>query len=464
MDFLSSTFFFIVAIFILVTAHELGHFLTAKLFGMRVDKFYIGFDFYNLRLWKKQIGETEYGLGVFPLGGYVKIAGMVDESLDTDYQASELQPWEFRAKPVWQRLIVLAGGVTMNLILAAVIFIGITLALGEPRTSLNNPAFVEKGSVFATMGIKTGDRLLLANGKSLKSWEEAMDPELFTAKSLNFTILRDGKSITLDAPSNIMTKINDSRSFGIRPTVPPVIEEALPKQPALQAGIKSGGLITAIDGNQVSDWTEVVGIISSHASKPITITWQYLEPAPGLKITAADIRAKGKTFVTTVVPSNAGKIGISLKQTIATERRKLGLGGAVVSGVGQTWKMSVMTVQGFAKIFTGQEDFRKSVGGPIKIAKIAKIEVALNHLFGSCGHVVAQVVKSKFVVGAVGNITLVLYPSFFGDHGVENNTDRKIMEIKHRVHPLFVSLSQVIVDRNNMDTPFCERIEENRQC
>ncbi len=371
MDFLSSTFFFIVAIFILVTAHELGHFLTAKLFGMRVDKFYIGFDFYNLRFWKKKIGETEYGLGVFPLGGYVKIAGMVDESLDTDYQSSELQPWEFRAKPVWQRLIVLAGGVTMNLILAAVIFIGITLVLGEPRTSVNNPAFVENGSVFATMGMKTGDRLLLANGKQLKSWEEALDPELFTAKSLNYTILRDGKSIILYAPSNIMTKINDSRSLGIRPTVPPVIDEVLAKQPARQAGIKSGGLITAINGTPVADWTEVVGIISAHAAKPIIITWQYLEPVAGSKITAEDLRAKGKTFVTTVVPSNAGKIGISLKQTIATERRKLGFGGAIVSGVGQTWKMSAMTVQGFAKIFTGQEDFRKSVGGPIKIAKIA---------------------------------------------------------------------------------------------
>jgi regulator of sigma E protease len=371
MDFLSSTFFFIVAIFILVTAHELGHFLTAKLFGMRVDKFYIGFDFYNLRFWKKKIGETEYGLGVFPLGGYVKIAGMVDESLDTDYQSSELQPWEFRAKPVWQRLIVLAGGVTMNLILAAVIFIGITLVLGEPRTSVNNPAFVENGSVFATMGMKTGDRLLLANGKQLKSWEEALDPELFTAKSLNYTILRDGKSIILYAPSNIMTKINDSRSLGIRPTVPPVIDEVLAKQPARQAGIKSGGLITAINGTPVADWTEVVGIISAHAAKPIIITWQYLEPVAGSKITAEDLRAKGKTFVTTVVPSNAGKIGISLKQTIATERRKLGFGGAIVSGVGQTWKMSVMTVQGFVKIFTGQEDFRKSVGGPIKIAKIA---------------------------------------------------------------------------------------------
>ena len=99
MDFLSSIFFFIVAIFILVTAHELGHFLTAKLFGMRVDKFYIGFDFWEKRLWKKTIGDTEYGIGLFPLGGYVKIAGMVDESLDTNFQSTEPEPWEFRAKP-----------------------------------------------------------------------------------------------------------------------------------------------------------------------------------------------------------------------------------------------------------------------------------------------------------------------------------------------------------------------------
>jgi len=371
MDFLSSTFFFIVAIFILVTAHELGHFLTAKLFGMRVDKFYIGFDFYNLRFWKKKIGETEYGVGVFPLGGYVKIAGMVDESLDTNFQSSALQPWEFRAKPAWQRLIVLAGGVTMNLILAAVIFISITLVLGEPRTSLKNPAFVEKGSVFETMGMKTGDQILLANGKSLASWEEALDPELFTAKSLKYTIRRNGKNITLDAPSNIMSRVNDNRSLGIRPTIPPVIDEALANQPARQAGIKSGGLITAIDGNTVSDWTEVVGIISSHAAKPITLTWQYLEPVSGRKITAENLRSEGKTFITTVVPSKAGKIGISLKQTIVTDRRKLGVGGAILSGIGQTWKMSAMTVQGFVKILTGQEDFRKSVGGPIKIAKIA---------------------------------------------------------------------------------------------
>ena len=255
MDFLSSIFFFIVAIFILVTAHELGHFLTAKLFGMRVDKFYIGFDFWEKRLWKKKIGETEYGIGLFPLGGYVKIAGMVDESLDTNFQNSEPQPWEFRAKPVWQRLIVLAGGVSMNLILAAAIFIGVTFVLGEARTSVNTPAFVEKGSLFEAMGMKTGDRLQLANGKTVASWEEALDPELMIAPSLNYTILRDGKSITVTAPANILSKINETQGFGIRPIVAPLINEALENMPARKAGIQPGGLITAINDKTVSDWT-----------------------------------------------------------------------------------------------------------------------------------------------------------------------------------------------------------------
>ncbi|MEI6639306.1 MAG: RIP metalloprotease RseP [Chlorobium sp.] len=371
MDVLSTTFFFIVAIFILVTAHELGHFLTAKLFGMRVDKFYIGFDFFDLRIWKKKIGETEYGLGLFPLGGYVKIAGMVDESLDTNVQSGEPEPWEFRAKPVWQRLIVLAGGVGMNIILALVIFIGITLAIGESRTSVNNPAFVEKGSAFATMGMQTGDRLQRANGKPVASWEEALTPELFTAHSLNYTLLRDGKSITIEAPSNIMSSINAQKSLGIRPIVPPVIDEVLKNMPASNAGILPGGLITAMNGKAVSDWTEVVGIISANAGKHLTLTWQHSKSIPGQKINAETIRAEGTTFVTTVVPNASGKIGISLKQTIESERRKLSLPESIVSGINQTWKMSAMTVQGFVKIFTGQEDFRKSVGGPIKIAKIA---------------------------------------------------------------------------------------------
>lgn len=371
MDALGSVFFFIVAIFILVTTHELGHFLTAKMFGMRVDKFYIGFDFFDLRLWKKKKGETEYGIGVFPLGGYVKIAGMVDESLDTGFRSSEPQPWEFRAKPVWQRLIVLAGGVTMNMVLAAAIFIGITLMLGESRTGVNNPAFVEKGSVFASMGMNTGDRFVTANGKALESWEQALDPELLTSRGLSYGMLRDGKTFTVTAPPDIMSKINEGKGLGIRPIVPPVIDQVLEKMPARAAGIKSGALITAINGRTVTDWTEVVGIISANPSKPLSIEWRYLETVKGDSIDVSRLRSQGRHFITSVVVDNSGKIGISLKQTLATERRKLSLPGAIVSGLNQTWKMSVMTLQGFSKIVTGEEDFRRSVGGPVKIAKIA---------------------------------------------------------------------------------------------
>jgi len=376
MDVLSTTFFFIVAIFILVTVHELGHFLTAKLFGMRVDKFYIGFDFAGKRLWKKQIGETEYGIGLFPLGGYVKIAGMIDESLDTNFQSSEPQPWEFRAKPAWQRLIVLAGGVGMNIILAACIFIGITFVRGEPRTSLENPSFVEKGSVFESMGMKTGDRLLKANGKPLQTWEEALDPQLLDSGSLNYTILRDGKTLTFSAPSDIMPKIASSlkekESYGIRPIVEPLIEEVVDKMPAKMAGIRPGSLITTINNKAISDWSEVVGIISAHASKPIVITWQYLEPVKERDITAATLRSEGKTFVTTIMPTEGGKIGISPKQATLTMYKKLNMVDAIGSGINQTNKVSLKIIQDFSKIFTGQVDARQSLGGPLAIAEMAK--------------------------------------------------------------------------------------------
>ncbi len=376
MDFLITLFSFIVAIFILVTAHELGHFLTAKLFGMRVDKFYIGFDFGGKRLWKKKIGETEYGIGAFPLGGYVKIAGMIDESLDTNFQSSEPQPWEFRAKPVWQRLIVLAGGVGMNLILAAMIFIGIALALGEPRTSVNNPSFVEKGSVFDAMGMKTGDRFLLANGNPLQTWEEALDQHLLTSHSLNYTILRNGNRLTITVPSDIIAKIEagikEKQSSGIRPITEPLIEKVVDDMPAKKAGIKSGSLITAINGIPVSDWLEVVGIISAHASKPIVITWQYLEPSKGSDLSPATLRSEGKTFITTVMPNEAGKIGISLKQASVTIYKKLNVVDATARGLNQTNKISLDIIQQFSKIFTGKVDARKSLGGPLAIAEMAK--------------------------------------------------------------------------------------------
>ncbi len=371
MDFLSTIFYFIVAIFILVTAHELGHFLTAKFFGMRVDKFYIGFDFYNLRLWKKKIGDTEYGIGAFPLGGYVKIAGMVDESLDTGYQKSAPQPWEFRAKPVWQRLIVLAGGVAMNMLLAAAIFIGMASAFGESRTSVINPAYVETGSVYASMGMQTGDRFIAVNGKPVQYWEEVLAPENFAGQTLMYTVIRGSERKTLQAPTDILTRINENQALGIRPLMAPVIDQVLGNQPAAGAGLKPGALITAINDKPVKDWTEVVEIISANPGNAISVAWKYLAlPTDGM-VDVAKIREFGKLTVSEVVPASTGKIGISLRQTLVIDHRRLNLADATVYGLQQTWNMTVTTVKGFGKILTGAEDFRKSVGGPIKIARIA---------------------------------------------------------------------------------------------
>lgn len=371
MEILNTIVSFVVAIFILVTAHEFGHFITARMFGMRVDRFFIGFDFFNLKIWQKKIGDTEYGVGLFPVGGYVKIAGMVDESLDTAYRHTDPQPWEFRAKPAWQRLIVLAGGVGMNMILAAAIFIGITAFLGESRTSVTHPAFVEPASVFSSMGLRTGDRLVEINGKKVTFWEEALAPEHFTESTLRYTVERNGTLLTIQAPADILTRLNDSQELGIRPLMPPVIDEVLKGQPAETAGIKPGALITMIDGRPVSDWTEVVGTISANAGKSITITWKSVESRERKNLTAEEIRNSGTTILSKVVPGKSGKIGISLKQTVETERIRLSPVQAVQSGVSQTWKTTVMTVKGFGKMFSGKEDFRKSVGGPIKIARIA---------------------------------------------------------------------------------------------
>ena len=325
MDFLSTTFYFIVAIFILVTAHELGHFLTAKLFGMRVDKFYIGFDFYNLRFWKKKIGDTEYGIGAFPLGGYVKIAGMVDESLDTEHHQTAPQPWEFRAKPVWQRLIVLAGGVAMNMILAA----------------------------------------------AIDDWEEVLAPENFAGQTLTYTVVRNGERKTLQAPADILTQINENQALGIRPLMAPVIDQVLGNQPAAKAGLKPGALITAINDKPVNDWAEVVETISANPGNAITIAWKYLAPPADGMVDVAKIREFGTLTVSDVVPASTGKIGIALKQTLVIDHRRLNPAEATLHGLEQTWQLTATTVKGFGKILTGQEDFRKSLGGPIKIARIA---------------------------------------------------------------------------------------------
>ena len=259
----------------------------------------------------------------------------------------------------------------MNMLLAAAIFIGMAAVFGESKTSTVNPAYVEEGSVYEAMGMRTGDRFIAVNGKPVEYWEEVLSPENFAGGRLSYTVMRDGERRTLQAPQDILTQINESRALGVHPLMPPVIDQVLSGQPANRANIKPGALITAIDGTPVRDWSEVVALISANPEKEITVVWKYFEPAANDSIDISKIMAFGSETLSRVVPGSTGKIGISLKQTLVTEHQRLGLLAATSYGLEQTWNLTVTTVKGFGKILSGKEDFRKSVGGPIKIAKIA---------------------------------------------------------------------------------------------
>jgi regulator of sigma E protease len=372
MEIISTVFYFIVAIFILVTVHEFGHFAAAKLFGMRVHKFFIGFDFWNLKLWSIQRGETEYGIGAIPLGGYVQIAGMVDESLDTDFANKPAQPWEFRAKPLWQRLIVISAGVIMNMVLAVVILVGVAVFYGDPKTPITAEGIhVPENSVFAEMGMKTGDNLIEVNGQSVKYWEEALDPEIFVSSPLTFTVERDGNKIKLDAPSNTLSRINDAKGDMIRPLSMPFVEKAIAGQPAEKIGLRPGDLITSVAGVEVKDTQDMIKVVGQNANKEIALTWKQGAGKLPEKLDGA-AALTGETKSAQVTPTAEGRIGVGLASLNAPrEYVSLGFFEAIASGFNRTVKMTSLTVKGFAKMFTGEVDVRQNLGGPIKIAKMA---------------------------------------------------------------------------------------------
>src|SRR6476469_1618133 len=198
---------------ILVILHEFGHYITAKWFKCRVEKFYLFFDPW-FSVVKKKIGETEYGIGWLPLGGYVKIAGMVDESMDKEQMKRPPKPWEFRSKPAWQRLIIMLGGITMNILLAFFIYAMILFTWGEKKTPINN---VSNGiaiydSLMYEIGFKNGDKIVAVNNKPVVFYEDILK-KLFFAQ--NVTIDRNGKDTTIVLPENLIGTLVEKKRSGV---------------------------------------------------------------------------------------------------------------------------------------------------------------------------------------------------------------------------------------------------------
>ncbi|MBR1596389.1 MAG: RIP metalloprotease RseP [Phocaeicola sp.] len=244
----------ILSLSLLVVIHEGGHFLAAKLFKVRVEKFYIFFDpWFALFRWKPKKSETEYGVGWLPLGGYVKIAGMIDESMDTEQMKQPAQPWEFRSKPAWQRLIIMIAGVVMNFLLALFIYSMILFHWGDSYVGLQDMTMGMKFNETAQkIGFQDGDILLKADDKALTRLNADMLRAIADARTV--TVLRDGAEKEIFMPEiSLLDMAKETPAF-VDMFIPNVIDSVIPGMPFSLAGLQKGDKIVDINGNPVNSW------------------------------------------------------------------------------------------------------------------------------------------------------------------------------------------------------------------
>ena len=363
----------ILGLSILVTLHEFGHFITAKWFKMRVDKFYLFFDFLfpiptvlNFALFKKKVGDTEYGLGWFPLGGYVSIAGMIDETQDAATLAKEPEPWEFRAKPAYQRLIVMLGGVIVNIITGVVIFIALTFSNGNnfiSKEELNKNGIValELGK---QIGLKTGDKVVKVNGADYKSLADLRTSDVLLGENSSYTVLRDGQEIVVKIPSNFIEKLSDKKAAFIEPMAAfKVAEVAAPEEPgsqdgellpAFSAGLKAGDYITAVNGQPIHFYHEIKEVLAKEAGKAIRLA----------------ISRQGQSDTLSMVVSKSGQIGFIPELLIKTSHEDYTFAQSLSIGTGRAFSVISDNIRGFKKIATGDVSASKALSGPIGIAQM----------------------------------------------------------------------------------------------
>ena len=270
--FLIKAFQLILSLAILVVLHELGHFIPAKLFKTKVEKFYLFFD-WPFALFKKKIGETEYGIGVLPLGGYVKIAGMIDESMDTEHLSKDPEPWEFRSKPAWQRLIIMLGGVTVNIVLGFAIYMMVSFVWGkEILTNEDLPGGYEVNEIMKPYGFKDGDKILEIAGEPLEDIYQ-INKYLFLRNVSDVKVQHiNGAYENLQIPENIGTQMMESGIMTpFTPLLLPVIGFVEPDSPAQQADLNFKDKIVSVNGEKIVKWQDFSKIIKENSFSEVNL-------------------------------------------------------------------------------------------------------------------------------------------------------------------------------------------------
>lgn len=299
---------FLLSLSLLIILHELGHFIPAKLFKTRVEKFYLFFDV-KYSLLKKKIGETEYGVGWLPLGGYVKISGMIDESMDKEQMALPPQPWEFRSKPAWQRLIIMLGGVTVNFILAFVIYIGMTFFYGDyyiSNSEVKDGIWVSN-PVVENAGIKTGDKIIAVDGHKIDRFNE-INEKILLGKQV--TIERNGQTQDVNLPVDFIDKLMEGKKVSIAELRLPFVVSEVDAASLNKNAVQSKDIVKSFNGKDVKYADEVLAMVDG---------------LKGQSVPAVVIR-DGKDVPVTFKVNNEGKLGILYAARMPYDNlQKLGL-------------------------------------------------------------------------------------------------------------------------------------------
>jgi len=356
---------FLLSLSILVVLHELGHFTFAKIFKTRVEKFYMFFN-PGFSLFKFKKGETEYGIGWIPLGGYVKISGMIDESMDKEQMKLPPEPYEFRSKPAWQRLLIMIGGVLVNFILAFLIYISVLYTWGEQYLPVENVKYgVVCDSLAQSIGLQNGDKIIALDHQKIKKYREIV-PDIILNNPKSIQIVRNQEEKTIDVPDSFVPELlaHSSKGFNMSAVLSlrlPFNKLSIAKLqkdfPAKEAGFKAGDKIASVDSLSFQYYDEFQAYLIAHRGQNISVV----------------LNRKDQKIKTELQLTEEGKMGISVQQSeniFDYETLKYGFIESIPAGLNRGIQSLESYIKQFKLIFSSKSKAYKSIGGFITIGNI----------------------------------------------------------------------------------------------
>ncbi len=345
----------ILSLSILVGVHEAGHMFAAKFFGMRVEQFSIGFP---PKIFGLKYGETEYSIGAVPLGGFVKISGMIDESMDVEAMAEEPKPYEFRSKPAWQRLIVMLGGIIVNVIVGVLIFIALVFSYGEsyfPKEEVTKYGIVA-GEIGQQIGLKTGDIIIDISGQDYDRFSDLMGSDALLTDNAYYTVKRNGETIKVQIPKDLIEKLSDKKNVGkfIEPRFPFEVGQISPNSQADKVGLQLGDKIEAVGGTPVLFFDEFEVEKRRYAGTTVALS----------------VLRGNENLTLQVALDSSATVGFQAVPLLKLKTEQYGLGQSIKLGSGQAFAAVWLNIKGLGKMISGDIDPRKSMMGPIGIARI----------------------------------------------------------------------------------------------